>query len=178
MECSENMKTVYPDEKDVVLNENSVERKPFINRESNSIELTIMLCSCHDINLKFRVVVTPQSIYHGCSTRKTFWVGKFTGKKGLFQSVNMKNCGCRKVRKQKEIKGSDKIVTLNISVKFDSLNKMKITSSESKGELERSGKGLVTALVLKTKVRSQKSQEKHEDRKSVVFLLCHITGET
>ena len=102
------------------------------------------------------VVVTPLSIYHGCSTRKTFWEEKFTGKKYLFQSVNMKNCGCRKVRKHKEIKGSNKIVTLNVSAKFDSLNKMKTTSSESKGRLGRPGKGLVTALAFKTKVRSQK----------------------
>ena len=106
--------------------------------------------------MKFLVVVTPPSIYHGCSTRKTFWEEKFTGKKDLFQSVNMKNCGRRKVRKHKEIKGSDKIVTLNVSAKFDSLNKMETTSSESKGKLGRSGKGLVTALALKTKVRSKK----------------------
>ena len=33
---------------------------------------------------------------------------------------------------------------------------MKITSSDSKGKLEISGKGLVTALDFKTKVRSQK----------------------
>ena len=33
---------------------------------------------------------------------------------------------------------------------------MKTTSSESKGKLERSGKGLVTALDFKIKVRSQK----------------------
>ena len=64
--------------------------------------------------MKFLVVVTPPYIYHGCSTRKTFWEGKFTGKKYLFQSVNMKNGGRRKVRKHKEIKGSDKIVTLDI----------------------------------------------------------------
>ena len=74
--------------------------------------------------MKFLVVVTPPSIYHGCSTRKTFEEEKFTGKKDLFQSVNMKNCGRRKVRKHTEIKGSDKCVTLNISKKFDSLNKM------------------------------------------------------
>ena len=49
----------------------------------------------------------------------------------------MKNCGHRKVRKHKEIKGSDKIVTLNVSAKFDSLNKMETTSSESKGKLGR-----------------------------------------
>ena len=81
--------------------------------------------------MKFLVIVTPPSIYHGCSTRKTFWEGKFTGKKSLFQSVNMKIYGRRKVRKHHEIKGSDKIVTLNVSSNFDSLNKMETTSSES-----------------------------------------------
>ena len=106
--------------------------------------------------MKFLVVVTPPSIYYGCSTRKTFWEEKFTGKKDLFQSLNIKNCGRRKVRKHKEIKGSDKIVTLNVSAKFDSLNKLETTSSESRGKLGRSGKGLVTALDLKTKLRSQK----------------------
>ena len=108
--------------------------------------------------MKFLVVVTPPSIYHGCSTWMTLWEEKFTGKKDLFQSVNMKNCGRRKVRKHKEIKGSDKIVTLDVSAKFDSLNKMKITSSESKGKLGRSGKGLVTVMAFKTKVRFSKIQ--------------------
>ena len=106
--------------------------------------------------MKFLVVVTPPSIYHGCFTRKTFWEENFTGKHDLFQSVNMKNCGCRKVRKHKDIKGSDKCVTLNISEKFDSLNKMETTSSESKLGLGRSGKGVVTAIALKTKARSKK----------------------
>ena len=91
--------------------------------------------------MKFLVVVTPPSIYRGCSTRKTFWEEKFTGKQDFFVSVNIKNCGCQKVRKHKEIKGSDKCVTLNIyeilniSEKFDNLNKMETTSSESKVEL-------------------------------------------
>ena len=40
--------------------------------------------------MKFLVVVTPQSIYHGCSTRKTFWEEKFTGKQYLFEYVNIK----------------------------------------------------------------------------------------
>ena len=74
----------------------------------------------------------------------------------MFQSVNMKNCGCHKVSKNKEIKVSDKIVILDISSKFDSLNKMKNTSSESKGKLGISGKGLVTDLAFKTKVRFHK----------------------
>ena len=106
--------------------------------------------------MKFLIVVTPLSIYHSYSTRKTFWEVKFTGKEDLFLSVNMKNGGRRKVRKHKEIKGSDKIVSLNISAKFDIPNKMKTTSSESKEKSGRSGKGLVTALAFKTKVKSQK----------------------
>ena len=68
----------------------------------------------------------------------------------------MKHCGPRKVKKHKEIRVSDKCVTLNVSEKFDSLNKMETTFSESKGKLGRSGKGLVTALDLNTKVRSKK----------------------
>ena len=75
----------------------------------------------------------------------------------------MKNCVCRKVRKYKEIKGSDKIVTLNISAKFDSLNKMETTSSDSKGKLGRSGKGLVTDLAFKTKVRPQEYKKARYD---------------
>ena len=41
LKCLENMKTVYQDENNVVLDENSVEWKPCINRESKSLELTI-----------------------------------------------------------------------------------------------------------------------------------------
>ena len=82
--------------------------------------------------MKFLVVVKPPSIYHGCSTRKKFWEKKFTGKEDLFLSVNTNNCGCCKVGKHKDIKGSDKSVTLDISSKFDSLNKMETTSPESK----------------------------------------------
>ena len=39
-------------------------------------------------------VVTPPSIYHGCSTRNTFWEENFTGEEkftlGDFSAVNMK----------------------------------------------------------------------------------------
>ena len=116
--------------------------------------------------MKFLVVVTPPSIYHGCCTRKMFWEEKFRGKQDLFESVNMKNCGRCKVRKHKEIKGSDKCVTLNIyeilniSEKFDDLNKMETTSSESRVELEGSGKVLVTALALNTKARPKNIKRK------------------
>ena len=108
------------------------------------------------MNMKLLAVVTPPSIYHGWYTRKTFWEEKSTGEEKLFSAMNMKNCGRRNVRKRKEIKGSDNYVTLGIPLKFDNLDKMKITSSESKWKLERSGKGLITSLGFKAKVRPQK----------------------
>ena len=40
--------------------------------------------------MKFLIVVTPLSIYHGCSNWKTFWKEKFTGEEKLFSAVNMK----------------------------------------------------------------------------------------
>ena len=70
--------------------------------------------------------------------------------------MNINNCGRRNVRKHKENKGSDKYVTLEISSKFDILDKIKITSSELKVKLERLGKGLITSLGFKAKVRPQK----------------------
>ena len=109
--------------------------------------------------MKFLVVLTPPSIYHGCSTRKTFWEEKFTGKQYLFQSVNMKNCGHRKVRKKKEIKGSDKCVTLNISDKFDSLNNMETTSSESKVKLGEIRKGVGNHSGSQEQIKIEKIQK-------------------
>ena len=106
--------------------------------------------------MKFLVILTPPSIYHFCSTQKTLWGGKFAGKEYLFLSMNMKICDRRKFRKNKEIKDSDKVVTLDISANFDILNKMETTSSISKEKLERSEKELVTALDFKTKVGSPK----------------------
>ena len=109
--------------------------------------------------MKFLAVVTTMSNYHGCSTRKTFWEENFTGKESLFLAVDMKNCGRLNVGKHKEIRGSDKYITLDISSKFDSMNKMETTSSESKVELGRPGKGLVTALAFNTKVGFTKIQK-------------------
>ena len=114
-ECPKNMKTDYPDENNVVLNESRVEGKPCINIESKSDELKIKLYRCYYINMKLLAVVTPLSIYHGFYTRKTFWEEMFTGKENLFLAVDMKNCGSCKVRKHKDIRGSDKYVTLGIS---------------------------------------------------------------
>ena len=71
--------------------------------------------------------------------------------------MNIRNCGHRNFRKHKEIKDSDERVTLNmyeilnISKKFEDLDKMETTSSESKVKMEGSGKWLVTTLALKTK---------------------------
>ena len=73
--------------------------------------------------------------------------------------MKMKNCVCRNVRKHRDIKGSDKYVTLDISLKFDSLEKMRITSSESKDNLGRSGKGLINYLGLKSKVRPNRHKK-------------------
>ena len=84
----------------------------------------------------------------------------------MFEPVNMRNVGKRNFRKHREIKDSDESITLKayenmyeifkFSDKFDNLDKMEITSSESKVKMERSGKWLVTALALKTKARSKK----------------------
>ena len=84
------------------------------------------------ISMNLLEVVTPPSIYHGCSTRKTFWEEKFTCEGKLFLALKMRNGGRQNVRKHREIKGSDKYANLDISLKFDSLDKMKITSTESK----------------------------------------------
>ena len=101
------------------------------------------------IEMKHPEFVTPPSIYHGCSTRKTFWEEKITDKEKLFSAVRMNICGRHNVRKHKDIKGSEKYVTLDISLKFDNMDTMKITSSESKGKLEGSGKGLTISLGFK-----------------------------
>ena len=68
----------------------------------------------------------------------------------------MKKCGRSNVRKHREIKVSDKYVTLDISLKFVILDKTKITSSDPKDNLGILGKGLITYLVLKAKARLKK----------------------
>ena len=82
------------------------------------------------MNMNILAVVTPLSIYHGCSTWKKFWEEKFT--LGDLTSVNMKNCGCCNVRKHIEIKNGKKHTTLDISLNFGSMDKMKITYSDPK----------------------------------------------
>ena len=82
--------------------------------------------------MKLLAVVTPPSIYNGCSTRKMFWEERFTGEVnftlGEFTAVNIKRCGRQNVWKHIDIKVSDKFITLDISLKFGSLEKMIIIS--------------------------------------------------
>ena len=108
------------------------------------------------MNMKLLAVVIPPSIYHGCYTWKMFWEGEFIDEEILLLAVNMTNCGRHNVIKHKEMFGSDKYVTLYTTLKFDSLDMMKITYSGPKGKLKRSGKGLITSLGLMAKVRPQK----------------------
>ena len=93
---------------------------------------------------------------------------KFTGEENSFSAVNRKNCGRCNVRKHKDIKGGEKYVTLDISLRFDNLDNMKITSSDSKGKLERSGKGLITSLGFKAKARPQKYKKARYDIGNVI----------
>ena len=112
------------------------------------------------MNTNLLAVLTPLSIYHGWSTWKKFWGGKFTGEEKFtlaeFSAVNMKSFGRQNVRKHREIKESDKYTTLDISLKFGSLDKTRITSSDPKDNLGRLGKGLITSLGLKDKSRKKK----------------------
>ena len=93
------------------------------------------------MNMNPLAVVTPSPIYHGCSTQNKLWEENFTGEEKLFSAVNMKKIGHCNVQKHKDVKGNDKYITLDISFKFENLDKMKIISSELEGKLEVSGKG-------------------------------------
>ena len=72
--------------------------------------------------------------------------------------MNMKNCGRRNVRKHRDIKCSDKYTTLDISLKFGSLDKMRIASSDPKDNLVISVEGFITSLGIKAKSRPNQGQ--------------------
>ena len=78
---------------------------------------------------------------------------------GKFTPVNMKNCGCRNVRKYREIKDGERYTTLDIPLKFGSLDKMKITYSEPKDYLGISGKEMSTPLGKNIIGRSKKKRQ-------------------
>ena len=71
----------------------------------------------------------------------------------------MKNCDRHNVRKHREINNSEKYITLEISLKFGSLDNMRITSSDPNDYLGISGKGLITSMGLKTNVSSNKNKK-------------------
>ena len=71
----------------------------------------------------------------------------------------MKNCGRCNTRKHIEIKDSDKYTSLDILSKFDSLEKMRITSSDPKEYLGISVKGSINSMGIKTNVRPKKKKK-------------------
>ena len=68
-------------------------------------------------------VVTPISIYYGCSTQKMFWEKKFT-------QVNIKNGGCRNVRKHRDIKNGEQYIILDTYLKLGNMESTNIKSPE------------------------------------------------
>ena len=88
------------------------------------------------MNMKLLAVVTTPSIYYGCSTWNTLWEGKFTGEEKFtpseFIPVNIKDCGRHNFSRHRDIKDSGKYTILDISLKFGSQEKIRITSSEPK----------------------------------------------
>ena len=46
-----------------------------------------------------------------------------------FTQVNMKNCGCRNVKKHREINNGKQYIVLDMYLKFGYLDKMEFTSS-------------------------------------------------
>ena len=117
------------------------------NRESNSRSSQFTYTDVMN-NMKLLSVVTPLSIYNGCSTQKKFWEENFT-------QVNMKNGGRRNVSRPREIKNSEHYIALEIYLKFGNLENMNIISSEPRDYLGRSGKRLSTSLGINTIIRSK-----------------------
>ena len=88
----EHEKCLFHNENNVVLNENSVEGKPCINRESKILAIKIYLYSCydeHEAPISCNITVYLSWLLHS----EDVLGGKFTGKEHLFLAVIMKNCG-------------------------------------------------------------------------------------
>ena len=99
------------EEKNVAINGNQCWEKTMLIEKVRSYSSQFSYTDVM-MNMKLLSVVTPPSIYHGWSNRKTFWEEKFT--LGEFTSVNMKNYGRWNVRKHRDIKDSDEYITLDI----------------------------------------------------------------
>ena len=109
------------------------------------------------MNTNLLAVLSPPSIYRVSFTRKTFWRKVFT--LGEFTPAKMKNCGRRNVSKHRDIKNGEKYTTLDILLKFGSMDKMEITNPDPKYYLGRSGKGLITYVGLKIIVMPKKNKK-------------------
>ena len=79
--------------------------------------------------------------------------------KNEFTTAGMKKCGRQNIRKHMETDNGEKYITLEISLEFCNLDKMKITSLEPKYDLGRLGKGLNNYLGLK-KIGSSKTKKR------------------
>ena len=101
-------------------------------------------------------MVDPNGRLYG--EKKFIGEEKFTFRE--FSAVNMKNGGICNDRTHQKNKSSDKYVTLDVSLKFDSLENMKIISSESQDNLGRPGKGLITSLCLRAKLNHKNTKRK------------------
>ena len=72
--------------------------------------------------------------------------------------MNREKFGRRNVRNHRDIKDGENFITLDISLKHFSLDKIKITISEPEDYLGRSGKGFITYMGTKTIVRLKKKK--------------------
>ena len=79
----------------------------------------------------------------------------------------MKNYGRCSLRKHRDIKVSEKYVTLDILLKFGSLSNTRITSPDKKYNLGRSGKGLISSLGLNVTARPIKCKK---ERYSIIYV--------
>ena len=113
------------------------------------------------MNVMLLEFVSTPSIYNDCSTRKTLWEENFT--LGEFTLVNTKHFGHHNVRRNIDIKDSDKYITLEISLKFGSMENMRIKYSHPKDHLGRSRKGLITSMGINTNIISKKCRKSRYD---------------
>ena len=118
--------------------------------ESKILDLTIYLYICYE-----------HESHRSCNTTVYLswflYLEDFLG--GIFHTGEHENCGSCNFRKHREIKNGEKYITLDISLDFGSLYKMKIISSEPKYYVQISGKGFITSLDLKT-IRKSKKKKK------------------
>ena len=141
---------------------NSCKNKWSKNRRSKFSDTVIFVT----ITMKLLAVVTSSSIYHGCSTQKTFWEENFT-------PVKMTSFWRHNVRKHREIKNGEQYIVLGIYLMLDFLDKREVSSSESSYYYVLiSGKDRTTSLSLSTKSPNLKKIQELP----LLILLTNISG--